>query len=184
MTEELTVYLNEYTTLKEEQKTRIGFRDNLLYANLAAVGAVISFTLSKPDNKYGLLVLPLVCLVLGWTYLVNDQKISAIGQYIRSELSTKVSHQLSATSIPVADIFGWELFHTKNNPITHGLRKFQQLLIDEITFVGSGILGLIIFHKYLAAETSIVTKIWWIELIFLILLGLQILIYAVIAWIK
>ncbi len=82
MTDKLNVYLQEYSALKEEQKSRIGFRDNLLYVNLAAVGAIFSFALNKPDNKYALLVLPLVSVILGWTYLVNDQKNSAIGQYI------------------------------------------------------------------------------------------------------
>ncbi|NUP35604.1 MAG: hypothetical protein HOY76_00935, partial [Streptomyces sp.] len=34
--------LAEYQTIKDEQKTRIGFRDNLLYVTLTVVAAVIA----------------------------------------------------------------------------------------------------------------------------------------------
>lgn len=57
--------------LKEEQKSRIGFRDNLIYVNLVAVGGILSFALSQLENKHGLLIVPVVCLILGWTYLGN-----------------------------------------------------------------------------------------------------------------
>ena len=87
----LDVYLQEYSKLKDEQAQRIGFRDNLLYVTLAVFGTVLAFALGDKANLYALLVLPWVSLVLGWTYLVNDQKISAIGQYIRYTLVEKVS---------------------------------------------------------------------------------------------
>ena len=74
----LKVWLMEYDKLKVEQIQRIGFRDNLLYTTLGIFGAVVSFAMSNPANTYALLVVPWVCLVLGWTYVVNDEKISAI----------------------------------------------------------------------------------------------------------
>ena len=85
------VYFQEYSKLKEEQAQRIGFRDNLLYVTLALFGTVLAFALGDKANPYALLVLPWVSLVLGWTYLVNDQKISALGRYIRYTLVEKVS---------------------------------------------------------------------------------------------
>ena len=79
------IYLQEYSKLKDEQAQRIGFRDNLLYVTLALFGTVLAFALGEKANPYALLVLPWVSLVLGWTYVVNDQKISALGRYIRHE---------------------------------------------------------------------------------------------------
>lgn len=182
MSNKLEIYLSEYNALKEEQKSRIGFRDNLLYVNLAAVGAIVSFSLTKPENKYALLVLPLVSIILGWTYLVNDQKISIIGQYIQEELLQKVRQVLGEPSTSLQDIFGWEYFHREKNPFAQGFRKFQQWLIDELTFVGSGILGLILFQNNMAAENSLIQTIWFIELILLILIGIEFSVYAIISW--
>ena len=179
MTDKLQVYLQEYSALKEEQKSRIGFRDNLLYVNLAAVGAIFSFALNKPENKYALLVLPLVSLILGWTYLVNDQKISAIGQYIEEKLSQRVNYELNSPTSPIEEVFGWEEYHKTNDLFARRFRKIQQWLIDEITFVGSGILALIAFSEYLATENSLIHSIWWLELIVLIILGIEILAYAI-----
>jgi hypothetical protein len=86
----LKVWLIEYDKLKVEQVQRIGFRDNLLYTTLGEFGAIVSFAVSNPANSYALLVIPWVCLVLGWTYVINDEKISAIGRYIRLTLVEKV----------------------------------------------------------------------------------------------
>ena len=91
----LKVWLMEYDKLKVEQIQRIGFRDNLLYTTLGLFGAVVSFAVSNAANSYALLVIPWVCLVLGWTYVVNDEKISAIGRYIRLTLVEKVKDKLS-----------------------------------------------------------------------------------------
>ena len=179
MTDKLNVYLQEYSALKEEQKSRIGFRDNLLYVNLAAVGAIFSFALNKPDNKYALLVLPLVSVILGWTYLVNDQKISAIGQYIQKELLGKVSKEINSTNPTDADVFGWEEYHKTHDLFARRLRKIQQWIIDEITFIGAGILALIAFREYLPKENSLIHWLWWLEIIVLIILGIEIFAYAI-----
>jgi hypothetical protein len=45
---------------------------------------VIAVSVSARDPGY-LLLLPPVSLILGWTYLANDEKISTIGRYIRGE---------------------------------------------------------------------------------------------------
>jgi hypothetical protein len=79
----------EYIKLKDEQTKRIGFRDNLLYTNLLLLRGIVYFVFASdrvPEwQPYGLLLGGWVALVLGWTYVVNDQKISAIGGYIRSD---------------------------------------------------------------------------------------------------
>ena len=70
--------LAEYQSIKDEQKARIGFRDNLLYVTLGVVAAVVAAA-AQAKQASMLLALPPVCVVVGWNYLVNDQKIYAIG---------------------------------------------------------------------------------------------------------
>ena len=129
-----------FVSVEEYDKIqRIGFRDNLLYATLGIFGAVVSFALSNPANTYALLVVPWVCLVLGWTYVVNDEKISAIGRYIRLILVEKVKDKLAYPE--VESLFGREIAH-RSDP-RRGRRKIQQLVIDELTAVsGMHLLGL------------------------------------------
>jgi hypothetical protein len=80
---------SEYEQLKQEQRQRIGFRDNLLFVQLAAVGSIgswvaIQLAQNAPAPEVeALLLIPWVWVVLGWTYIVNDHAISRIGRYVR-----------------------------------------------------------------------------------------------------
>lgn len=108
----------EYTTLKAEQLSRIGIRDNLVYATLATIGAVI-FGAAKLDSALPLLALPLAVTVLGWTYLANDRKISEIGRYVRTYVTPRIE-----TLAPGSKPFAWESLHRASR------NKTGQLLID------------------------------------------------------
>lgn len=129
--------LAEYQTLKDEQKTRIGFRDNLLYVTLTIVAAVIAATAQakRPDM---LLALPPVCVVLGWTYLVNDEKISAIGRHIRHDLGPKLA-QLAQ----VEYAFTWETAHRSDS--RRRQRKVIQCGIDLLAFCVVPLAGLTVY---------------------------------------
>ncbi len=170
----LEIYLHEYEKLKEEQTQRIGFRDNMLYVTLGVFGGILSFALSGKTNYYALLVIPWVCLILGWTYLVNDEKISAIGRYIRYTLVNKIKE--STGNADIESIFGWEIAHRSD---TRRLRrKIEQLIIDEITFVLSGIVALLAFW-FLASQPPLAVNILCVvELVLLIILAVEIIIYA------
>lgn len=85
----LDVHLREFDKLKSEQIARLGFRDNLIYVTIVAVSGILSFALTNLANYDALLLVPWATLILGWTYLVNDEKISAIGRYIRLTLVEK-----------------------------------------------------------------------------------------------
>lgn len=177
----LDVYLKEYEKLKEEQAQRIGFRDNLLYVTLALFGTVLAFILGDKENLYGLLVLPWVSLVLGWTYLVNDQKISAIGRYIRYRLVERVGAVACKADKgfeEIESIFGWELNHRSDQ--RRKRRKIWQLIIDEIAFVLSGIVALIAFWNLMPQN-----QLHWstlllscIEFVLLVILGAEIVIFS------
>lgn len=170
----LKVYLQEYGKLKEEQTARIGFRDNLLYVTLGVFGGVLSFAVSSSDNYYALLIIPWVCLILGWTYLVNDEKISALGRYIRLKLVNKI--QQSTGDADLESIFGWEIVHRSDD--RRKRRKVEQLIIDEVTFVVSGIVGLIAFWSLAPQLHWAIQILCWLELALLLVLGAEIFVYA------
>ncbi len=198
----LDVYLQEYNQLKSEQTARIGFRDNLLYVTLAAQGAIFSFTLINHSKEsigyYPFLVIPLVCLILGWAYLINDDKISEIGRYIRYELSEKIiyynqfqlqeglKNQIKQNikklnnrdpdKIDIVPGFGWEVFHRSDK--RRKRRKIEQLLADQITFVISGIASLLAFWWFVSQTHWIILSLSIIELFFLIILAVEIFKYA------
>lgn len=98
----LDVHLHEFDKIKVEQAARIAFRDNLVYVTLVSYGAVMAF--AAKDNHLALLILPWVSVVLGWGYLVNDEKVSAIGRYVRLSLSARIAALLG--SAKADDIFG------------------------------------------------------------------------------
>ncbi|MES9524576.1 hypothetical protein [Streptomyces capoamus] len=120
--------LSEYQTLKDEQKTRIGFRDNLLYVTLTVVAAVIAAA-AQARQPAMLLALPPVCVVLGWTYLVNDQKISAIGAYVRAELAPRLAVLARAEG---GEVFRWEAAH--RGDARRLSRKIVQCVVDLLAF--------------------------------------------------
>ncbi|GAA3296059.1 hypothetical protein [Streptomyces cinereospinus] len=129
--------LAEYQTVKEEQKTRIGFRDNLLYVTLTVVAAVIAATAQakRPDM---LLALPPVCVVLGWTYLVNDEKISAIGRHVREDLGPRLARIAQAQQA-----FGWETAHRSD--ARRRSRKTIQCAVDLLAFCLVPLAGLAVY---------------------------------------
>jgi hypothetical protein len=176
MTEDITlrVWLTEYDKLKAEQTQRIGFRDNLLYVTLGLFGIIIPPAFSNPSNYYALLIIPWICLILGWTYLINDEKISAIGRYIRLTLVENIKGKIGHAD--VESLFGWEIVHRSDH--RRGRRKIEQLIIDEITFVVSGLISLTIFFLLSSKLTILLWILGAIEVLLLLVLGGEIIIYA------
>jgi len=176
---ELYVYLhmNEYNKLKDEQIKRIGFRDMNIV--LVAFGSVISFAIGDESiRSYALLALPVVCFVIGWTYLVNDEKISAIGRYIRTGLEDKLQNSINTDDTDTDPLFGWEVVHRTDK--LKKRRKFFQFLVDEIVFCFSGIVALIIFWHLTPEMSWPVQILFWVEAALLVSLGIWIYEYATI----
>jgi hypothetical protein len=136
----LQVLLQEYTSLKSEQGARIGFRDNLLYTTIGAVGAIASVALGGFSGgngpiRHAFLLVPWVTAILGWTYLVNDEKIMVIRRYIGTSLAPRIERLIGDDQKKFA--FGWEHFH--RGDVRREERKSAQLAIDLWAFVVSGI---------------------------------------------
>lgn len=172
--QELGVLLGEYGALKSEQSARIGFRDNLLYVTVGAVGAVTSVALGGFGGSGGpmhaaFLVVPWVTAILGWTYLVNDQKITAIRMYVEDELAKRVKRSAKARQA----IFAWEGFHRRD--VRRKLRKWVQLGIDLGTFVAPGLCALAAYMVHLSADKRspawYVSALMLVEAVVLVVLG-------------
>jgi len=169
----LDIYLSEYDRLKHEQTQRMGFRDNLIYANLIAITGVVSIVADDIARIPVLLVLPMICIALGWTYLVNDEKISAIGRYIRYTLIENIQEAIQSQD---RNIFGWEVAHRSDK--RRMSRKIIQLIVDELVFVIPGFIAILIFWLNTSVTMLPLRWIAGIEVLFVLVLGIQVLSYA------
>jgi hypothetical protein len=163
--------LAEYQSIKDEQKARIGFRDNLLYVTLTVVAAVIAAA-AQAKQPSMLLALPPVCVVLGWTYLVNDQKISAIGSYVRDELGPRLAQLAEPGGGSPA--FGWETAH--RGDARRRSRKAVQLVVDLLAFCGVPLAALVVF--WAAGGNGLLIALSGVEALALCGLASQVVWYA------
>jgi hypothetical protein len=162
--------IEEYKKLKDEQHARIGVRDNLIYVTLASLAAVVAATF-KADFRDVLLLLPPVCFVLGWTYLVNDQKVTAIGRHLRLVLIPQIQEALGAQ----APILSWETQHRTD--LRRRTRKLGQLVVDLLTFCVSGVTAILMYWAH-GAHSPVPVAISFVELILTSFLGYQIVIHS------
>jgi hypothetical protein len=160
----------EYEQLKQEQAQRIGTRDNLMYATLVSIaGAVLgAYQAKSPDL---LLLLPPGCVILGWTYLINDEKVSAIGRYVRLDLGPRLTKLVDSPQ----PIFGWETSH-RSDPRRRS-RKTLQLCADLLTFCVPGLIA--ILARLMLDNSSILTiVIVIVEMALVLILATQIIVNA------
>lgn len=141
--------IKEYEKLKDEQNKRIEFRDHMIYITLGVIGGVFSFVLEKPEFISALLVLPFVNIILGWTYFMNDQKVTEIGSYVKNVLIPKIDGSKSASMFSL--IPSWEDFHKHSNKRKE--KKIIQLILDLMLFCISSVVSICIFFN-LNTETN------------------------------
>ncbi|RZB13381.1 hypothetical protein StrepF001_44465 [Streptomyces sp. F001] len=165
--------LTEYQTIKDEQKARIGFRDNLLYVTLAAVAAVIAAA-AQAKQPQMLLALPPVCVVLGWTYLVNDEKISAIGDYVRNELGPRLAAATGSSDTSEV-VFKWETTHRTD--ARRRSRKLIQCAVDQGAFCAVPLAALVVYWVH-GGGGALLIGMSVIEALAIAGLAAQILLYA------
>ena len=136
----LDLHRTEYTELKDEQRTRMAIRDNLGYATWAGIGLVLAAgRLPGPAASPTLwLALPVVVVVLGWTRVQNDLKITRIAQYIRGDLAPRVS------ALAGEPVFGWETAHRAAGT-RRQLRMVCQLVADLTLYTAVPLTALIAY---------------------------------------
>jgi hypothetical protein len=168
----VTVLLSEYEALKAEQRSRIGVRDQLLYATLTAIAAIATVTTSVGRLEL-LLLLPLATTVLGWTYLANDHLITEIGRYMRDQLGPRLASLVDdGTDIPM---FEWETEHRCVDR-RRAVRKRLQLAVDLAAFCVPPLAALVLV--WAAGPHAAVVLVSIAELAVLAVLATQIVRYA------
>lgn len=100
----------EYWALKQEQLMRIGDRDNYVYAQVLAIGAIFGFLLKGQAPWPAAFAVPFVSGVLASLYVANDQVITQIGDYIQHDLSARIVEAAPSARVP----FGWESFRLRD----------------------------------------------------------------------
>ena len=166
------IYMEEYSKLKDEQKSRIGFRDNLIYVTLVSIGAILSYATRCPKYYYAFLILPLSNFILVWTWLLNDEKITSIRKYIQNNLTSYINKLLESNN---STIFAWENFHRKDK--NRMWRKMLQLLANELLYCISGLFSVFLFFHYSQTTLFVVSKVSILgifEIILLIIVGIKI----------
>jgi hypothetical protein len=131
--------VTEYEALKREQAARIGTRDNLVYATLAGMGLVAAVGLRQGSPASLLLWLPPVVVVLGWTRIANDIKVTHIARYLRCDVAARF------TVLTGEPALGWEQAHRGDRHRL--LRMVCQLVADLVLFVAAPAAALIVSWK-------------------------------------
>lgn len=126
---------DEVKTLKDEQRDRIKQRDSLIYSVIVAVAAVAGGT--RLAGAAVPLLLPPVTLLLGWTYLTNDQMVSAIGRHLRTQLAPRLA------ALAGTEVLLWE--NTRLVDRRYRQRKTIQLIVDLIAFVAPALVAVVWF---------------------------------------
>jgi hypothetical protein len=129
---------DEIKTLKDEQRDRIKQRDSLIYSVIVAVAAVAGGT--RLAGAAVPLLLPPVTLLLGWTYLTNDQMVSAIGRHLRTQLAPRLA------ALAGTEVLLWE--NTRLVDRRYRQRKTIQLAVDLIAFVAPALVAVVWFWAH------------------------------------
>lgn len=141
------VLLAEYTALKYEAAERIKQRDHFVYLNITAIGATVAFVLGETATPYALLVVPWISMSLGWAYLANDDKVSALGNYVEHGLGAKLG-----------SAFLWECGEKRSTNLKRQFR-WAQFMVDLSQFV------LPAFVIVAIAFSSVLEFPWWAKAI-------------------
>lgn len=129
--------LAEYKELKQEQRMRMASRDSLSYWIFPALAVIGGVALSGPGREPLLLLVPLVCIALGWAYLGNDTKVTQISDYIRTELAPALREGDGPAP------FGWEVYHRAT--ALRVVAKMIHPLVQLMIFCAPACAALIVF---------------------------------------
>ena len=136
---------DEVKNLKDEQRDRIKQRDSLIYSVIVAVAAVAGGT--RLAGAGVPLLLPPVTLLLGWTYLINDQMVSAIGAHLRTQLAPRLA------ALAGTEVLLWE--NTRLIDRRYRQRKTIQLVMDLFAFVAPALVAVVWYWTHGPANPAL-----------------------------
>jgi len=149
MSDLLTVYLEEYKSLKAEQQRRMTARDYCVYLKVVAL-VLIGASFFSNFNYYTCVLVAMTSIGLGWYYLWNDKKVARLGNYFETHLNDKLKAQLKLEG---EDALAWETMSNKmpdneGNDRGRDLTKWARIVI----FLLPGILAVLFMlgHAVLA----------------------------------
>lgn len=160
----------EFEHLKEEQRLRISTRDNLIYATLGSQALVVAAAL-QAAKPVMLLLLPPACVILGWTYLVNDDRVTAIGRHIEIVIVPELTRLVK----PPVEVFSWERRHRSDRH--RRSRKAWQLVVDLLVFCVPALAALVVGWRS-GQLSTIFALVSQVELAGTILFGIKIAVEA------
>jgi hypothetical protein len=133
------ILLLEYEKLKDEQRVRISFRENLFYIALIVVGAVFSTLLTMPVVDFAYLALTPVLFIISNAYYNNDEIIARMNIYVRESLAPRLA---AATGLKAEELFQWEGFTRSGG---RPRRRLYQLAANLMLYPGASSAALAFF---------------------------------------
>ena len=118
-----------YTALKTEQSSRISLRDNYGLTYAASL-ATLFFGYFTSKNAAVLLVVPPVAFIGLHAYATNDQRVSAIRAFLRSNLPSSLARD-------------WEAGHHEPSLVVN-IRVILRLIVSMLLFAGPAIVSVIV----------------------------------------
>lgn len=144
-TSEERAFLLEYQALKAEQLARIQFRDRQVAVLLGLVTAIFTYSFGAEGRHSLVLTIPVISFVFCLLYARSDQKISAIGEYIRTR--------------DIDGHFQWERFYRGVAGRRH--RKLLQFAADLTVFCLPPVAICIISGLAIAGLSATETVLVW-----------------------
>jgi hypothetical protein len=88
------VALAEYSALRAEVERRTSIQWNVFALQMGSAGAIASLAIASRSSIGLLLLVPFSSYMLGSRYILHDFHIKLIHQYIQSDLSPRLQHEL------------------------------------------------------------------------------------------
>lgn len=159
------VVLEEYKTLKAEQRERLKSRDRLVYWALAAIAGVV-LGMARSDHLATLLLVPPALFLFGLFYLRHDRKVRELRRYIGEDLVGKAL----ALNPALVDPFGWEHEH-KEAPRGRVAQKVIQVSAEVGLFCGASLGAIAVFVAEPGWRSPVLEVVWVVEIVLPLVLG-------------
>ena len=143
------ILLLEYEKLKDEQRARIGIRENLFYIALVVVGAVFSALLNLPGLDIGYLAVTPILFVIANSYYYNDEFISRMNSYVRESLAPRLA---ASAGLKAEELFQWEGYIRKTHRVR---RRLYQFVANLILYPGASAAALAFFVSRRATLSTV-----------------------------
>jgi len=137
--------LIEFEKLKDEQTSRIKFRDGLFYFTMLIVGGALTLACNRQlvQTEDVLLAVPFAVFVAGVAQITCDRRVDDIGIYIRDVLAVSIAKEQQLT---VEDVFQWEQF-LRVAPLRR-VRGIFRSVASLMLYVGSGCITLLFYSLW------------------------------------